>query len=197
MKRETRKGLTKPRKKAIIEAMSPSSVRRITKNALMLALLCVVGMFSIPLGDNIKVSLQLLMVMIICLLADGVVDCLIITGSYLVLGLFAPIYAGFPSGISPTFGFVISFVAVSPVYYFMNKIPIKPAALRMAVACVTGLLLVYAIGSIFLMPYLGIDFPKALMIAVVPYLPFDFAKIVLAIAVALALQRRALPPANR
>ena len=34
---------------------------RMARNAVMLALLCVIGMFSLPLGDNIKVSLQLLM----------------------------------------------------------------------------------------------------------------------------------------
>nr|MCR5491374.1 hypothetical protein [Bacilli bacterium] len=62
--------------------MNSSIVRRITKNGLLLALLCVVGMFSIPLGENIKVSLQLLMVMIICLISDSVFDCLIITGCY-------------------------------------------------------------------------------------------------------------------
>ena len=36
----------------------------------VLAMLCIIGMFSIPLGDNIKVSLQLLMVFIIGLTVD-------------------------------------------------------------------------------------------------------------------------------
>ena len=174
----------------------PLSLRRITKNALLLALLCVLGMFSIPFGDNVKVSLQLLVVMVICLIADGVADCLIITASYLLLGLFAPIYAGFNSGISPTFGFVIAFVVASPVFYFLNKLPIKISILRMAVACLGGVLVVYAIGAVFLMLYLGIDFPKTLMIAVVPYLPFDAVKIVLAIAIAKALPASVIHPSQ-
>ena len=174
-----------------------SLVRRLTKNALMLALLCVVGMFSIPLGDNIKVSLQLLIVMIICLSADGVVDCIIVTGCYLGLGLFAPVYAGFSSGISPTFGFVISFVVASPVYYFMNKLPIRFSILRMAIACFTGLIVVYAIGAVFLMLYLNLEFGKSLMISVVPYIPFDLIKIALAIAIIKAIPDSVLHPGKK
>lgn len=171
-----------------IRAMSePSLTRRLTKNALFLALLCVIGMFSFPLGDNIKVSLQLLIVMIICFLADGVVDCLIVTGCYLALGLFLPIYAGFTANVSPTFGFVISFVAVSPVYYFLNRLPLRNDILRMAIASVAGLVLVYLIGSVFLMLYLSIDYGKAFMVSVVPYIPFDLIKIVLAIITVKAL----------
>ena len=99
------------------------TVRRITYNALMLALMCIVGMLSIPLGTNIKISLQLLIVFIVALTCSSFIDCLIITGLYLVLGLFAPIYAGFISGITPTFGFVISFVVIGFVVLSVSKMP--------------------------------------------------------------------------
>ncbi|MCR5078799.1 MAG: biotin transporter BioY [Bacilli bacterium] len=165
---------------------SSKVVKRIAKDGILLALLCVMGMFSIPFGENIKVSLQLYMVMVICLLADSVFDCLIITGSYLALGMFLPIYAGFASGISPTFGFVIGFVLASPVFYFLNKIKL-PAVFRMALACLGGLIVVYAAGSVFMMLYLGWDIGKTLMVSVVPYLPFDAIKIALAILTVLAM----------
>nr|MCR5491168.1 biotin transporter BioY [Bacilli bacterium] len=154
-----------------------------------LALLCVVGMFSIPLGENIKVSLQLLMVMIICLISDSVFDCLIITGCYLGLGMFLPIYAGFRSGVSATFGYVIAFVAASPVYYFLNKLPKIPAIARMIIACIAGTLVVYAIGTLWMMFYLNWDLATTLLTSVVPYLPFDGIKIALAIAIVLALPK--------
>ena len=96
-------------------------VRRLCRNAILLALLCVIGMFSVPLGDNVKVSLQLLIVFLIALLAEGVVDTLIVTGCYVLLGLFMPIYAGFSSGITPTFGFVLGFVLAAPVVYLFNR----------------------------------------------------------------------------
>ena len=167
--------------------MKKMTVRRISKNAVMLALLCLIGMFSIPLGANIKVSLQLLMVYLICLTAESFIDPLIITSLYLLLGLFAPIYAGFSSGITPTFGYVISFVVISPIIYFINKIPKMNKILRMSIACLSGLIVCYATGTLFMCLYLSWDLGKTLLVSVVPYLPFDVAKIVIAVLVMLLL----------
>lgn len=155
------------------------SIQRITKNAIYLALLCVIGMFALPLGDNIKVSLQLLMVFIIGLTASSFIDAIIVTGLYVVLGLFLPIYAGFHAGITPTFGFVLSFPIIVIPLYFLNKLKIKNQFIRMGIACVVALFICYAIGTIFLKFYLNIGIEKALLLAVVPYIPFDIAKIVI------------------
>ena len=170
--------------------MNKNIVRRITKNAIMLALLCTIGMFSLPLGDNIKVSLQLLMVFIIALTAETVIDSLIVTSLYLVLGLFMPIYAGFSAGITPTFGFVISFVVIVVPMYFLNKLKIKNQFVRMGIACFVGLILCYAIGATFLMLYLHLGIEKALLIAVVPYIPFDIAKVIIATLVVSLLPKK-------
>ena len=167
-----------------------NTIKRITKNAIMLAMLCVIGMFSIPLGDNIKVSLQLLMVFIIGLTVATFYDGIIITGLYLLLGLVAPIYAGFSVGVTPTFGFVISFVVITPIIYFLNKLPIKNDFLRMSIACIVALIICYLIGALFLALYLHLDIQKALLIAVVPYVPFDIAKIVIAVLVVSILNKR-------
>lgn len=167
-----------------------NTIKRLTKNAIMLAMLCVIGMFSLPLGDNIKVSLQLLMVFIIGLTITTFYDGIIITGLYLLLGLVAPIYAGFSVGVTPTFGFVISFVVITPIIYFLNRLPIKNQFLRMAIACVVSLIICYLIGALFLALYLHLDIQKALLIAVVPYVPFDIAKIVIAVLVVSILNKR-------
>ena len=165
-------------------------VRRITKNAIMLAIMCVVGMIALPLGDNVKVSLQLLVVFIIGLTASSFIDAVIVTSLYLLLGLFMPIYAGFSAGITPTFGFVISFVVIVVPLYFLNKLKIKNQFFRMAIACVVALILCYVIGTLFLMFYLNISIEKALLVAVVPYLPFDIAKIIIAILVVSLLPKK-------
>ena len=167
-----------------------NTIKRITKNAIMLAMLCVIGMFSIPLGDNIKVSLQLLMVFIIGLTVSTFYDGIIITGLYLLIGLFIPVYAGFSVGVTPTFGFVISFVVITPILYFLNKLPIKNQFLRMSIACIVALIICYLIGALFLALYLHLDIQKALLIAVVPYVPFDIAKIVIAVLVVSILNKR-------
>ena len=165
-------------------------IKRITKNAIYLALLCIIGMFSLPLGDNIKVSLQLLVVFIIGLTATSFIDTIIITGLYLALGMFLPIYAGFSAGISPTFGFVISFVVLSLPLYFLNKLKIKNDFIRMGIACFVSLIICYAIGSLFLMLYLNLSIEKALLFSVVPYIPFDIAKIIIAVLVVKLLPKK-------
>ena len=163
---------------------------RITRNAVMLALLCVIGMFSLPLGDNIKVSLQLLMVFIIALTTTSFIDAVVVTGLYLVIGLLIPVYAGFTAGITPTFGFVVSFVVLVTPVYFINKLPIKNQFLRMELACLVGLIICYTIGATFLAIYLKLNIQKALLIAVVPYIPFDIAKIIIAVLVVSLLPKR-------
>ena len=157
-----------------------NTIRRITRNAIMLAIMCIVGMIALPLGDNIKVSLQLLVVFVIGLTAASFIDAVIVMGLYVLLGLFMPIYAGFSAGVTPTFGFVLSFVVIVIPLYFLNKLPIKNQFLRMSIACVVALIICYIIGTLFLKFYLNISIEKALLIAVVPYLPFDVAKIVIA-----------------
>ena len=170
--------------------MKNDIVKRITRNAIYLAILCTVGMFALPLGDNIKISLQLLVVLIIGLTATSFVDALIVTSLYLLLGLFMPIYAGFSAGISPTFGFVISFVIITIPLYFLNKLKIKNQFIRMGIACFVALLICYTIGTAFLAFYLQLDIKKALLIGVVPYIPFDIAKIIIAVLVVSLLPQR-------
>ena len=156
----------------------------------MLAIMCIIGMFSLPLGDNIKVSLQLLVVFIVGLTAASFIDAVIVMGLYVLLGLFMPIYAGFSAGVTPTFGFVLSFVVIVIPLYFLNKLPIKNQFVRMAIACVVALIICYVIGTLFLKFYLNIGLEKALLIAVVPYIPFDIAKIVIATLVVSLLPKK-------
>ena len=94
--------------------------------------------------------------------------------------MFLPIYAGFHIGITPTFGFVISFVVISIPLYFLNKLKIKNQFIRMGLACFVALILCYAIGGLFLSLYTGLSIEKALLLGVVPYIPFDIAKIIIA-----------------
>ena len=166
------------------------TTKRITKDAIFLALICVLGMFSIQFGDNIKVSLQFLIVLIICLMSDSPIDSLIITGLYLLMGLFLPIYAGFRSGVTPTFGYVISFVVVALPIYFMMKIKAIPSVARIIITSVVALLIVYLIGTFFMMWYLKWDFMKTVTVSIVPYIPFDIAKIAIAVLVVKLLPKR-------
>ena len=152
-------------------------VRRISKNAILLAILCVTGMFSFPLGENIKVSLQLLTLFLIFGVSENLFDKILIPTLYLLLGLIAPIYAGFQSGITPTFGFVIGFIFSAIPFHFLYKYIKLNGTFRYVIACVGALLIIYIIGALFMMIYLNFSLGKTLLIAIVPYLGFDIAKI--------------------
>ena len=130
------------------------------------------------------------MVFIIGLTSASVIDAVIVTGLYLAIGLLIPVYAGFTAGVTPTFGFVISFVVIAPIIHFLNKLPIKNQFVRMSIACIVSLIICYFIGALFLALYLHLNIQKALLIAVVPYVPFDIAKIVIAILVVSILNKR-------
>ena len=168
------------------------TTKRICKDAILLAILCVIGMFSIPFGENVKVSLQFFMVLMICFVTRSAVDSLIITSAYLGLGMFLPIYAGFNAGISPTFGYVIGFVSISGPISLISKNEKLNEIARLIIASVVGLLLLYVIGTIFIMFYLKMTLDKALIVSVLPYIPFDIFKIILAITLYKLLPKRIL-----
>lgn len=154
------------------------SIKRITKDAILLAILTVIGMLSIPLGDNIKVSLQFLVLLIIYGISDHLVDKIIIPTLYLLLGLVAPIYAGFMAGITPTFGYVIAFTFAGIPFHFIFKYLNFNYYIRFSLAALAALLVIYITGTIFMMFYLNIGLGTTLLVSVVPYIAFDIAKIV-------------------
>lgn len=156
------------------------TVRRISRDAVLLALLCVTGMLSIPFGDNIKVSFQLLTLFIIFGITDELMDKILIPALYLLLGLLIPIYAGFQAGITPTFGFVIAFVIIPIPFHFIYKYLNINKYVKYVITCLVSLIIVYFIGTIFMMNYLNFSLGKTLLISVVPYIGFDIGKIAIA-----------------
>lgn len=174
------------------------TTKRITYWAIMLALFCVLGMFSIQFGDSIKVSIQLFIVFLIGMLSPSILDSFIISICYLLLGLFLPVYAGFSSGITPTFGFVIGFVPGSVILTLIaNKFKekdTKKMILGLIIGCISTTLIVYLFGATFMYFYFqGLGKAKDVLtiigICITPYIPFDIIKIILSISVYLVLHK--------
>ena len=92
-------------------------------------------------------------------------------------------------GISPTFGYVISFIAISPIIFFLNKIPKLFPPVRMFLACLAGLIVCYFIGTLFMSLYLKWNVTTTIAVSVIPYIPFDIAKIIIGISVVLILKK--------
>lgn len=117
---------------------------------------------------------------------------------YVALGLLGlPIFTmggGFGYVLQPTFGFLLGLI---PAAYLIGRIAGEHTTpRRMALACLAGLTLLYAVGlpymALILNGYLhsGFSFGKLLMLGCVPFLPFDAVKVIFAAIVCPVIQRR-------
>lgn len=177
------------------------AIRSIAKMAMLLALLIVSSYISINTGV-LKFTLQLLVIFIIGL-CSTMLESVIIVSLYIILGVLGlPIFANFGGGfaylLSPTFGFVYSFlIGVMVMQVIKNafrKIQ-KYKILEYTLMCLACLFVVYLIGLIhfyFVYNYYldkSYTFGNAIMLTVVPYIPFDILKMVVAIITKLTIDK--------
>ena len=159
--------------------------------AMFAALIAVCSLISIPVG-TVPVTLQTFAV---CLAAAmlgfkrGTLSVLV----YILLGAVGlPVFAGIKGGIGvlsgPTGGYIIGFI--------LTAVTVGIAAdrwgrrvLPMAVAMVIGVLLCYAVGTVWFVIVTGTDIVGALTLCVVPFLLPDALKIALAVLLANRLDK--------
>ena len=108
------------------------NIDRISKDALLLALLVICAWVSIPIGVS-PITLQVFGVILVILLAPKV-DSIIIVLAYVLMGTFGlPVFNGGTSGFtSLTYGFIVGFLAAAIIIYLYTiiflieiKAPIK------------------------------------------------------------------------
>lgn len=146
-------------------------------SSLFSALLVVCAWISVPVPP-VSFTLQ----------TFGVFVCLGVLGGkwgtlsiflYLLLGLAGlPVFAGFGSGMTvlagPTGGFLWGFLWAGAVYWALERVSQRAAAVGAMAAC-------YLSGCLWFSFWAGgIGFGAAVMTCVVPYLPFDAGKLWLA-----------------
>ena len=111
---------------------SKFNIDRISKDALLLALLVICAWVSIPIGVS-PITLQVFGVILVILLAPKV-DSIIIVLAYVLMGTFGlPVFNGGTSGFtSLTYGFIVGFLAAAIIIYLYTiiflieiKAPIK------------------------------------------------------------------------
>ena len=121
---------------------------------------------------------------------------------YILLGAIGvPVFAGFSGGFGiitgATGGFIIGYLFAAVLVGFLSSgtetMPAKKAVVRLALACLAGMVCCYAFGLAWFMVLTGTDLMGSLMACVFPFLPGDAAKIVLAVI----LIRRLKPIVNR
>lgn len=109
-------------------------------------------------------------------------------GIYVLMGLIGvpvfekPTYGGPAYVLSPTFGFLLGFIAAAYVAGLILKDPREAGPLRLGAGMLAGIVVIYAVGLpylyVILNYYLGkaTDIPGVLMIGFLPFIGFDLLK---------------------
>ena len=167
--------------------MSRLTTRELATAALFTAVLSVAAFVAIPVG-SVPFTLQVFVVLLAGMALGPRLGALSVI-AYLILGMFAPVYAGGASGLGalfgPTGGYLIGFVAGAVVAGLVAE---RGETLsRLLVAGLAGLVPIYVIGATWLAVQLHLTPGVTVLTGVVPFVWLDVLK-----AVAAALTARAL-----
>ena len=161
--------------------------------ALMAAVICVAGPFSIPIPVSpVPISLVNLMIYFSCYILGmkrGTMSLLL----YLLIGFAGiPVFAGFTAGpgklLGPTGGYFIGFIFMALICGAVFE---RSNGRGMDVlGMLAGTAICYLFGTVWLAFQGGMSFMAALAAGVIPFIPGDLAKIVIALALAPELVKR-------
>ena len=163
--------------------------------ALFAALIAGGTFIAIPIGP-IPIVLQNLFALLSGLILGPLLGCAAVA-LYLLAGILgAPVFAGFSGGftrlLGPTGGYLMGYFFMALVAGLMVGRPgIKVSLGRIIIATVTGLLMVYVPGLLWLKIVTGSSWAKTLMAGFVPFLIGDVGKGVGAVLVTKRLRKTA------
>ena len=169
---------------------------QLAATGLMAAVMCLLGPLTVPIGP-VPISLTVLTVF----LAVSLLGMRLGTASYLVylaLGFVGlPVFSGFTGGVAklagPTGGYLIGFALMALIAgAFVDKgwNSKKYGAAWAALGMALGLLVDYALGTVWFTVVMKAGFWYALTICVFPFVLGDALKIALAVAVGGLLRDR-------
>jgi biotin transport system substrate-specific component len=168
--------------------LSRLTTRELATAALFTAMLSVAAYVAIPVG-SVPFTLQVYVVLLAGMVLGprlGVLSVL----AYLILGLFAPVYAGGTSGLGalfgPTGGYLLGFLGAALVAGLITKRGERTTP-KLLVAAIVGLVPIYALGATWLALQLHLTPGTAVLTGIAPFVWFDLLK-----AAAAALTARAL-----
>ncbi len=159
-----------------------TNIKTLTTSALLAVIISISAYISIPLPSfTVSFTLQTLVIMIIGL---GMPKETSITSVllYLFLGAIGlPVFshgqAGLVTLFGPTGGYLFGFLLAT---IFMSLFKTKTFLLRVVLAFIGGVVVVYIFGVIGLMWVLEINVFDAIMIGVIPFIVLDTVKAILA-----------------
>ena len=172
------------------------SARKLVYTALFAALTAVGAFLKIPLGVS-SITLQFLFTAMAGVML-GAGGGALSQAVYVALGLLGlPIFTaggGFSYVLQPTFGFLLGLIPSAAVIGAMTRR--SASAVRIALACVVGLAVLYAIGvpymALILNGYMGkgMSVSGLLWAGMLPFLPGDAIKIAVTAILCPLLRRR-------
>ena len=168
-----------------------AKIRRLVTAALAAALLAILAPWMIPIG-TVGITLATLVLFTVSLTlppAVAITACAV----YLLLGAVGlPVFAGFVGGfsvfLSPTGGFLIGYLPLTLTVSLARRVSEK-RVVHLA-ASVFGLILLYAIGSVFYMAVTDATALQAVTVSVLPFILPDLLKLAAAFAIADVIRKR-------
>ncbi len=168
------------------------TINYMTTSAILIAIVCVLGGISIPIGP-VSITLATLGVYLVgCLVKPKYA--LTIIACYIVLGaLGLPVFSNWTGGIAkligPTGGYILGYlicVLVQSIIItkFKNKLWVY------FIATIIGTIFIYLFGTLYFMVSTNnFNVGPVLMITMVPFLPLDTIKIIVAPLVSFKLRK--------
>lgn len=158
----------------------PADVALVTAGA---ALTAIAAQIQIPMFP-VPMTLQTFAVLLVAA-ALGAGRASLSMGLYLALGAAGlPVFASAKTltGVLPTAGYLVGFVAAAAVVGFLASRGFSKDPIRVALSFALGSVIIYAFGVSGLMLSLGLSFEQALAAGVIPFLIGDLVKAALAAA---------------
>ena len=172
------------------------SARKLVYTALFAVLTAVGAFLRIPLGVS-SITLQFLFTAMAGVLLGPACGALS-QGVYVALGLIGlPIFTaggGFGYVLQPTFGFLLGLIPAAAIIGAISRRSSSP--LRLALACLAGLVALYAVGvpymALILNGYMGkgMSVSGLLWAGMIPFLPGDAIKIAVTALLCPLLRKR-------
>ena len=183
--------------------MQRNKIQNLTLIAFMAAILCIAGPLVIPIG-MVPMSFANMAIYLTVLLLDKR-KATISVAIYLLIGFIGvPVFSGFTAGagklLGPTGGYLIGYLGLSwiagEILEVFDRKPLwkkhqkKYKNLGQMMALAAGTIILYLVGTLWLMMQNDMDFVVALSIGVLPFVVFDAIKIVAAVALGNAIKKR-------
>lgn len=154
--------------------------------AIFAAILCVFSVMTIPIGP-VPISMGIFGVMLTAVML-GIKKGTISVVVYILLGAVGlPIFSGFKGGfqvlIGATGGYIWSYILVALLIGLITlKLPKNKwlAMLQILIACLLGIVVCYAAGTIQFMAVQDAELAYAVSVCVLPFIPFDIIKALVA-----------------